>query len=305
MALFDAAPFFGHDRIFALNIAMFGLIPLHLPAQPPDARHKHDTQNQTKPDNSGEEYSTHEYRDRQQPKPYGKRNDATQQTARPRVVTILRKSTHKLSILADIASHNSYSEVDMDKDVLRGDILDIPYRDWRETAVMTDTPIKVLFLCTGNSCRSIMAEALLNELGNGRFVAASAGSKPAGFVHPQALACLNHNRIPVQQPHSKTWDDFTATDLDLVVTVCDNAAGETCPLFPGSPVKVHWGVPDPALANGSDAEVSAVFQQVFEVLRDHLARFVAATEADDNRSIAVIARAMGEPEVDFRIEPVS
>ena len=192
----------------------------------------------------------------------------------------------------------------MDKDVLRGDILDIPYRDWRET-VMTDTPIKVLFLCTGNSCRSIMAEALLNELGDGRFAAASAGSKPAGFVHPQALACLNHNRIPVQQPHSKTWDEFTDTDLDLVVTVCDNAAGETCPLFPGSPAKVHWGVPDPALASGSDAEVSAVFQQVFEVLRDHLARFSEATKSSEDQSVAEIARQMGEPQVNFSIEAVS
>ena len=173
----------------------------------------------------------------------------------------------------------------MDKEVPRDAILDIPYREWRETVKMTDTPFRVLFLCTGNSCRGIMAEAILNEIGEGRFQASSAGSKPAGFVHPHALACLNHNRIPVHQPHSKTWDEFTDTDIDLVVTVCDNAAGETCPLFPGSPAKVHWGVPDPALASGSDAEVSEVFQQVYEALQEHLKRFVAAVKADEHRPL--------------------
>ncbi|NND54244.1 MAG: arsenate reductase ArsC, partial [Gammaproteobacteria bacterium] len=89
--------------------------------------------------------------------------------------------------------------------------------------------MKVLILCTGNSCRSIMAEALLNELGGDRFTAYSAGSQPAGYVHPQALACLNRNRIPVTNPASKSWDAFMDTELDLVITVCGNAANETCP----------------------------------------------------------------------------
>jgi arsenate reductase len=160
---------------------------------------------------------------------------------------------------------------------------------------MDETPYTVLFLCTGNSCRSILAEALLNELGNGRFRAVSAGSQPAGFVHPQALACLNRNRIPVVQPRSKSWDQFMSTDLHLVVTVCANAAGETCPLYPGAPTKVYWGVPDPALATGSDAEVAEVFQRVFESLREHITAFVAAVAVAEQPRLGAIATALGEP----------
>ena len=168
---------------------------------------------------------------------------------------------------------------------------------------------QVLILCTGNSCRSILAEAILNEVGNGRFRASSAGSQPAGYVHPHALACLNHNRIPVQQPHSKTWDEFTDTDLDLVVTVCDNAANETCPVFPGSPGKVHWGLPDPALASGSDAEIAEVFQAVYDCLHDHLSRFVEQVEKqtpDNERvDIAALATSFGAPKAGFTINPAA
>lgn len=134
--------------------------------------------------------------------------------------------------------------------------------------------LSILVLCTGNSCRSIMAEALLNELGSARVQAYSAGSQPAGFVHPQALACLNRNRIPVHRPRSKSWDDFASTRLDLVITVCANAAGETCPVFPGAPVTAHWGVRDPARATGSEAEIAAEFEAVFQTLRLQIERFL-------------------------------
>ncbi len=119
----------------------------------------------------------------------------------------------------------------------------------------------------------------MNHLGNGHFQAFSAGSVPAGFVHPQAIACLNRNRVPVQHPNSKSWDEFTGTPLDLVVTVCGDAAGEVCPVFPGAPVRAHWGVADPALATGSPAEIAAEFQRVFEQLRGHIEQFVAVSAA--------------------------
>lgn len=185
--------------------------------------------------------------------------------------------------------------------MLDSDLVDIPYRNWRNREASMDSSYKVLFLCTGNSCRSILAEAILNTVGKGRFEAFSAGSRPAGYVHPQALACLNHNRVPVDHPASKTWDEFAATPFDLVVTVCDNAAGETCPIFPGAPHKVHWGLPDPALATGSDAEVAEVFQKVYEALHAHLSEFVRRTEAAEGRSVAEIAEELGAPQVNFSI----
>ena len=160
---------------------------------------------------------------------------------------------------------------------------------------MQTLPYKVLFLCTGNSCRSIMAEAILNELGSPLFSASSAGSKPAGFVHPQALACLNHQRIPVHQPHSKSWDEFIDTELDLVVTVCGNAATEQCPVFPGAPAQVHWGLPDPALATGTDAEVAEVFAAVYTSLAAHLQRFVDEVKQQTEPDLGRLARAMGAP----------
>lgn len=169
---------------------------------------------------------------------------------------------------------------------------------------MDGTAIKVLFLCTGNSCRSIMAEALLNHLGNGRIKAFSAGSKPAGYVHEQAIACLNRNRVPVSHPNSKSWDDFAAEDFNLVVTVCSNAANETCPIFPGAPLKAHWGLPDPALASGTDAEVAEVFQQVFEALRNHIERFVNACEAagsPDAAALSAIVSRLGSPQVEIAL----
>ena len=121
----------------------------------------------------------------------------------------------------------------------------------------------VLFLCTGNSARSILAEATLNAMGRGRFKAWSAGSHPAGKVNPFALELLQKNRLPTEDLRSKNWDEFAragAPALDFVFTVCDNAAGEVCPVWPGQPMTAHWGVPDPAAVEGSDeAKRKAVF----------------------------------------------
>ena len=127
--------------------------------------------------------------------------------------------------------------------------------------------IKVLVLCTGNSCRSIMAEALINHLRGGRYQAWSAGSHPTGSVHPQSIETLKRHGIDPGQPRSKSWHEFADQQFDLVITVCDQAAGESCPLFPGRPTKMHWSTPDPAKATGSDAEIKAAFDEVFNRLK--------------------------------------
>jgi arsenate reductase (thioredoxin) len=135
----------------------------------------------------------------------------------------------------------------------------------------------VLFLCTGNSARSVLAEAYLNHAGKGRYRAFSAGSKPAGTVNPFALALLREEGIPAAA-RSKSWDEFAAPDapqMDLVVTVCDNAAGEVCPVWPGAPRKAHWGVDDPAAVQGSDADKRKAFRRAFEELRQKIDAFLA------------------------------
>src|SRR5262249_54543249 len=124
----------------------------------------------------------------------------------------------------------------------------------------------VLFLCTGNSARSILAESLLNHWGQSRFQAFSAGSHPKGSVHPGALELLKQMKFPTEGLRSKAWDEFAqegAPPIDFVITVCDNAAGEVCPIWPGHPMKAHWGIPDPAAVEGSDTQVWAAFREAF------------------------------------------
>jgi protein-tyrosine-phosphatase len=145
---------------------------------------------------------------------------------------------------------------------------------------MSDSPkiYNVLFLCTGNSARSIIAECILNRVGRGRFRAYSAGSHPTGRVNPYALALLKRLNYPTDGLRSKSWSEFAApssVELDFVFTVCDNAAGEVCPLWPGQPMTAHWGVPDPAAATGSEAEIAAVFNDTHRMLNNRLSIFVS------------------------------
>ena len=135
---------------------------------------------------------------------------------------------------------------------------------------MRSEPTKVLVLCTGNSCRSIMAEALINAMGHGNYHARSAGSHPTGKVHPLAIATLHRHGIDPGQPRSKSWNDMTHTALDLIITVCDQAAGEPCPIFPGQPKKLHWSIPDPAKATGTQADIQAAFDQAFFLLKERI-----------------------------------
>ena len=135
----------------------------------------------------------------------------------------------------------------------------------------------VLFLCTGNSARSILAEALLTDLGGGRFRAFSAGSQPRGQVHPMALEVLQEYRFPHEGYRSKSWHEFEAPgapEMDFVITVCDNAAGETCPVWPGQPMTAHWGVPDPAAATGTEAEIRLAFAEAYRMLNNRISIFV-------------------------------
>jgi protein-tyrosine-phosphatase len=135
----------------------------------------------------------------------------------------------------------------------------------------------VLFLCTGNSARSILAESLLNHWGAGRFRAYSAGSFPTGRVNPLALELLAHMKIPAEGARSKSWDEFAApgaVELDFIMTVCDNAAGEICPVWPGKPVTAHWGVEDPAAATGTEAQKMLAFRDAFRVLEHRIRIFV-------------------------------
>src|ERR1700741_3418340 len=136
----------------------------------------------------------------------------------------------------------------------------------------------VLFLCTGNSARSTMAEAIMNRKGLPNFTAYSAGSHATGRVHPQALRQLEIAKLPTDRARSKNWDEFArpgAPQLDFVFTVCDNAAAETCPVWPGQPMTAHWGVPDPAEATGSPAEIGLAFKDAYRMLNQRIGIFVA------------------------------
>jgi len=143
---------------------------------------------------------------------------------------------------------------------------------------MSDRPYNVLFLCTANSARSIIAEAILNEIGAGKFRAFSAGSRPRGQINPHALQLLQSLGYDVSSFRSKSWSEFAdpgAPLLDFVFTVCDNAAGETCPVWPGQPMTAHWGVPDPALATGSSAEIALAFKDTYRMLNQRIGIFAA------------------------------
>jgi arsenate reductase len=139
-------------------------------------------------------------------------------------------------------------------------------------------PMNVLFLCTGNTARSILAEAAMNHLSGGRFRAYSAGSHPKGQVNPFALELLAREHIPTEGLRSKSWDEFATPDapvFDFVITVCDAAAAEQCPLWPGHPATAHWGVPDPAAVEGSDDVKRKAFRDAFEALRRRIERFAS------------------------------
>jgi arsenate reductase len=138
--------------------------------------------------------------------------------------------------------------------------------------------MNILVLCTGNSARSILGEVILNRLGAGRVTAFSAGSQPKGAVHPGALRLLGARGIDTSGLHSKSWNVFTGPDapaIDLVITVCGNAAGEVCPVFPGTPLRAHWGLPDPAAVTESDAAVDAAFAQTWDWLALRAEAFLA------------------------------
>jgi len=127
---------------------------------------------------------------------------------------------------------------------------------------------RVLVLCTGNSCRSVMAEALFNQLGKGSIEAVSAGSNPAGYIHPKSIETLKRHGIDPGNPRSKSWNEFAGQSFDLVVTVCDAAAAESCPAFIGPVKKLHWSTPDPAKATGTDTQIEAAFDEAFNMLKE-------------------------------------
>ncbi len=143
---------------------------------------------------------------------------------------------------------------------------------------MSDRIYNVLFLCSGNSARSIMAEAILNRMGAGKFLAFSAGSHPKGEVHRETVRLLESLGYPIAGLRSKSWNEFAVPDtpvFDFVFTVCDNAAAEVCPLWPGQPMTAHWGLPDPAAATGSAAEIAFAFKDVYRMLSRRVEIFTA------------------------------
>jgi arsenate reductase len=162
---------------------------------------------------------------------------------------------------------------------------------------MSGRVYNVLFLCTGNSARSILAEAILNREGKGRFKAYSAGSNPAGRVHPYSLDLLALMDHPTENLRSKNWEEFSGPDapkLDFVFTVCDNAAGETCPVWPGQPITAHWGIPDPAAVTGSEAEKRAAFTEAYRMMLNRISLFLALPlESIDKMSLQSRLRDIG------------
>src|ERR1700694_3983092 len=165
---------------------------------------------------------------------------------------------------------------------------------------MADKTYSVLFLCTGNSARSILAEAILNHDGKGRFRAYSAGSRPRGEVNPHALALLRHSRFDVSELRSKSWDEFAragAPVMDFVFTVCDDAAGEMCPVWPGQPITAHWGIADPVAVDGADWERERAFVMALRYMKQRIAAFTALPLASLERvSLTAKLREIGHAE---------
>ena len=158
--------------------------------------------------------------------------------------------------------------------------------EWMLPMTTSERVYNVLFLCTGNSARSILAEAIINHVGNGRFRGFSAGSFPKGAVHPIALQLLTHLNLPVAGLRSKSWDEIAAPDapsLDFVFTVCDNAAGEVCPYWPGQPMTAHWGIPDPAAVEGTDAQKWLAFRQAYKAMENRIKAFTSLPIASLDR----------------------
>jgi protein-tyrosine-phosphatase len=142
--------------------------------------------------------------------------------------------------------------------------------------MISDRPFNVLFLCTGNSARSIIAEAIINRVGAGKFNGYSAGSRPRGQVHPLAITLLNKLNYDTAALRSKSWDEFSTADapkMDFVFTVCDNAANEVCPFWPGQPMTAHWGVPDPIAADGNETERALAFADTYRMLNNRISIF--------------------------------
>ncbi len=161
----------------------------------------------------------------------------------------------------------------------------------------------VLFLCTGNSARSVIAEALMNKEGRGRFRAFSAGSMPTGRVNPYALPVIEALGFEAEDFRSKSWEEFAdpgAPQLDFIFTVCDNAAGEVCPIWPGQPMTAHWGVPDPAAVVGSPAEIAAAFGETARLLGNRIRLFMQLPFTSlDRMSLQARLREIGAPSADF------
>lgn len=162
---------------------------------------------------------------------------------------------------------------------------------------MSDRPYNILFLCTGKSARSVLAESTANALGRGRLKASSAGSHPTGRVNPFAIELLNKLGLPTEGLRSKSWDEFAAPGapaLDFVITVCDNAAGEVCPVWPGQPISAHWGVEDPAAVEGSDEDKRAAFRTAHQILKRRIELFLALPVAKlDAMALGVRVRDIG------------
>ena len=140
---------------------------------------------------------------------------------------------------------------------------------------MANRPLNILVLCTGNSCRSVLGEALINHLGKGRFKAFSAGSHPIGRINPGALATLARHGLPTEGYVSQSWDEFKDADIDIMISVCDSAAGEACPAYLGKAVRGHWGLADPAHAKGTEEEVIAAFETTYGALENRIHELLA------------------------------